>query len=79
MAQISIMKKATVLVVAALAAAATVSAQELSPSLAPSPDAGAAFSVPASGVMIGASLVLDLAFKNTCYCKKNTVRIDFDL
>ncbi|MFS7977394.1 hypothetical protein Hanom_Chr10g00903481 [Helianthus anomalus] len=56
MAQVSIVKKASAVVVLALAAAATVSAQELAP--APSPDAGAAFSVPASRVMIATSLVL---------------------
>ncbi|KAI3733018.1 hypothetical protein L1987_64233 [Smallanthus sonchifolius] len=66
MAQISIMKKATVLVVMAIAAATTVSAQELSQAPAPSPEIGAAFSVPASGAMIGASLVLSFValFKN---------------
>ncbi|KAL7585790.1 hypothetical protein Lser_V15G42517 [Lactuca serriola] len=56
MAQLSIVKKASVLVVVALSAVATVSAQAMAP--APSPDAGAAFSLPASGVMIGTSLVL---------------------
>lgn len=65
MAQISIVKRASaIVVVAALAAAATVSAQEFAmapaPS-APSPDAGTAFSVPASGFMIATSLVLSLA------------------
>ncbi|KAK1412902.1 hypothetical protein QVD17_34497 [Tagetes erecta] len=63
MAQISIVKKASAVVVMALAAAATVSAQEFAsapaPS-APSPDAGSAFSAPASGVMIATSLVLSL-------------------
>ncbi|KAI3678112.1 hypothetical protein L6452_37393 [Arctium lappa] len=60
MAQLSIVKKASVVVVVvvmvALSAAATVCAQAQAP--APSPDAGAAFSVPASGVMIGTSLLL---------------------
>ncbi|CAH1446680.1 unnamed protein product [Lactuca virosa] len=54
--KLSIVKKASVLVVVALSAVATVSAQAMAP--APSPDAGAAFSIPASGVMIGTSLVL---------------------
>ncbi|KAJ9543778.1 hypothetical protein OSB04_023485 [Centaurea solstitialis] len=54
MAQFSIVKKASIIavVVVALTAATTVSAQ----GPAPSPDAGAAFSVPASGVMIATSL-----------------------
>ncbi|KAL7583589.1 hypothetical protein Lser_V15G42519 [Lactuca serriola] len=56
MAQLSIVKKASVLVVVALSAAATVSAQAMAP--APSPDAGAAFSLPTSSFMIGTSLVL---------------------
>ncbi|CAI9301329.1 unnamed protein product [Lactuca saligna] len=46
MAQLSIVKKASVLVVVALSAVATVSAQAMAP--APSPNAGAAFSLPAS-------------------------------
>ncbi|KAI3750221.1 hypothetical protein L2E82_20852 [Cichorium intybus] len=56
MAQLSIVNKVSVLAVVALSAAATVSAQAMAP--APSPDAGAAFSLPASGVMIGTSLLL---------------------
>ncbi|KAL4558092.1 hypothetical protein LXL04_036288 [Taraxacum kok-saghyz] len=59
MAQISsIVKKASVLAVVALSAVATVSAQSMAP--APSPDAGAAFSVPISGVVIGSSMLLSL-------------------
>ncbi|KAI3760603.1 hypothetical protein L1987_51000 [Smallanthus sonchifolius] len=56
MAQFSIVKKASAVVVVALAAAATVSAQEFGMAPAPSPIAGAAFSVPASGAMIATSL-----------------------
>ncbi|KAL7584436.1 hypothetical protein Lser_V15G42515 [Lactuca serriola] len=60
MAQISsnIMKKASVLAVVAFSVAATVSAQATAP--APSPDAGVAFSVPISGVVIGSSMLLSL-------------------
>ncbi|KVH94738.1 hypothetical protein Ccrd_003204 [Cynara cardunculus var. scolymus] len=58
MAQLSIVKKASVVALVALSAAATVSAQELAMAPAPSPDAGAAFSVPATGFMIGTSLLL---------------------
>ncbi|KAJ9543767.1 hypothetical protein OSB04_023474 [Centaurea solstitialis] len=56
MAQFSIVKKASMIAVVAVAltAASTVSAQ----GPAPSPDAGAAFSVPASGVMIATSLLV---------------------
>ncbi|KAF5795089.1 hypothetical protein HanXRQr2_Chr08g0335641 [Helianthus annuus] len=57
MAQVSIVKKALVLAIVAVAiSAVTVSAQ----ASAPSPDfvARAAFSLPASGMMIGTSLVL---------------------
>ncbi|KVH94731.1 hypothetical protein Ccrd_003203 [Cynara cardunculus var. scolymus] len=57
MAQVSsIVKKASILAVVALSAAVTVSAQSISP--APSPDAGAAFSIPVSGVVIGSSMLL---------------------
>ncbi|KAL7585789.1 hypothetical protein Lser_V15G42516 [Lactuca serriola] len=65
MAQVSsIVKKASVLAVVALSAVATVSAQSMAP--APSPDAGAAFSVPISGVVIGSSMLLSLValFRN---------------
>lgn len=65
MAQVSsIVKKASVLAVFALSAVATVSAQSMAP--APSPDAGAAFSVPISGVVIGSSMLLSLValFRN---------------
>ncbi|GKC52793.1 hypothetical protein Tco_1075538, partial [Tanacetum coccineum] len=44
MAQVSIVKKASVFAIVALSAVAAVSAQATAP--APSPDAGAAFSVP---------------------------------
>ncbi|PWA63682.1 hypothetical protein CTI12_AA351840 [Artemisia annua] len=51
MAQVSsIAKKASVFAIMALSAVAAVSAQATAP--APSPDAGAAFSVPISGIMI---------------------------
>ncbi|KAI3788203.1 hypothetical protein L2E82_00940 [Cichorium intybus] len=55
MAQVSILKKASILAVVAVAlsAAFTVSAQ----GPAPSPDAGAAFSLPTSGVLVGTSLL----------------------
>ncbi|KAL4558093.1 hypothetical protein LXL04_036289 [Taraxacum kok-saghyz] len=56
MAQISIVKKASVFAIIALSAAATVSAQAMAP--APSPDAGLGFSVPVSGVVIGSSMIL---------------------
>ncbi|KAL7598510.1 hypothetical protein Lser_V15G26340 [Lactuca serriola] len=65
MAQVSMVKKASVLAIVAVAiSAATVSAQELAP--APSPLAGAAFSLPASSVMIGTSLLLSFValFRN---------------
>ncbi|KAG9137772.1 hypothetical protein Leryth_019407 [Lithospermum erythrorhizon] len=55
MAQISIIKKLAVVVVA-LAAFATASAQEVAFTPAPSPDAGRAFSLPVSGALVGASL-----------------------
>ncbi|KAK2983357.1 hypothetical protein RJ640_010734 [Escallonia rubra] len=45
-------------VVAAFSAAATVSAQEMAP--APAPDAGSALSLPVSGALVGASLLLSL-------------------
>ncbi|KAI3667424.1 hypothetical protein L6452_42481 [Arctium lappa] len=57
MAQVSIVKKASVLAVLAVAISAiAVSAQDVASAPAPSPDAGAAFSVATSGVMIGTSL-----------------------
>ncbi|KAI3679669.1 hypothetical protein L2E82_51067 [Cichorium intybus] len=54
-AQVSNVKKTSILaaVAVALAAASTVSAQ----GPAPSPDAGAAFSLPTSGVLVGTSLL----------------------
>ncbi|KAI3750219.1 hypothetical protein L2E82_20849 [Cichorium intybus] len=59
MAQIgSIVKKVSLIAVVAFSVAATVSAQATAP--APSPDAGAAFSVPVSGVVIGSSMLLSL-------------------
>lgn len=60
----SIVKKASVLAIVALSAAVTVSAQVSAP--APSPDAGAAFSVPVSSVVIGSSIVLSFValFRN---------------
>lgn len=56
MAQVNIVKRASMMVVVAVAltAATTVSAQ----APAPSPDVGAAFSLPTSGVMIATSLLL---------------------
>ncbi|KAK2999046.1 hypothetical protein RJ639_023040 [Escallonia herrerae] len=45
-------------VVAAFSAVATVSAQEMAP--APAPDAGSALSLPVSGALLGASLLLSL-------------------
>ncbi|KAJ0621964.1 hypothetical protein HanRHA438_Chr01g0013581 [Helianthus annuus] len=64
MAQVSIVKKASMIaiVAVALSAASAVSAQ----APAPSPDAGAAFSLPASGVMVGTSLLLSFValFRN---------------
>ncbi|KAC9235843.1 hypothetical protein E3N88_46154 [Mikania micrantha] len=53
-----IVKKASVVAILALSAAAAVSAQATAP--APSPDAGAGFSVPASGVLIGSSMLVSL-------------------
>ncbi|KAL8215313.1 hypothetical protein R6Q57_004762 [Mikania cordata] len=59
MAQVSIAKKASVLAIATVAISATiVSGQEFASAPAPSPDAGAALSLPVSGVMIGSSLIL---------------------
>ncbi|KAI3806523.1 hypothetical protein L1987_22430 [Smallanthus sonchifolius] len=58
MAQFSMVKKASAVVLVALATAATVSAQEFGMAPAPSPIVGAAFSVPASGAMIATSLAL---------------------
>lgn len=63
MAQVSIVRKVSMLAVVIVAlAATTVSAQ----APAPSPDAGAAFSIPASSVMIGSSLLLSFValFRN---------------
>ncbi|MFS7980117.1 hypothetical protein Hanom_Chr10g00935561 [Helianthus anomalus] len=65
MAQVSIVKKASVLMIVAVAiSAVTVSGQ----APAPLPDfvARAAFSLPASGIMIGTSLVLSFValFRN---------------
>ncbi|PWA40191.1 hypothetical protein CTI12_AA124590 [Artemisia annua] len=65
MAQVSsIVKKASVFAIVALSAVAAVSAQATAP--APSPDAGAAFSVPMSGVVIGSSMLLSFValFRN---------------
>ncbi|KAL8258644.1 hypothetical protein R6Q59_026597 [Mikania micrantha] len=59
MAQVSIAKKASILAIATVAiSAAIVSGQEFASAPAPSPDAGAALSLPVSGVMIGSSLIL---------------------
>nr|GEU79432.1 hypothetical protein LSAT_9X27681 [Tanacetum cinerariifolium] len=55
MAQLSIMKKALVIVVVTLVAAATMSVQNFTPVPAPLLEIGAAFSALASGVMIGTS------------------------
>ncbi|PWA88092.1 hypothetical protein CTI12_AA124560 [Artemisia annua] len=60
MAQISIVKKASVALVVVLVGATAVSAQEFAPAPAPGPTTGAGFSAQASGVMMGASLVLSL-------------------
>ncbi|PWA81544.1 hypothetical protein CTI12_AA185450 [Artemisia annua] len=65
MAQVNtIVKRASVFAIVALSAVAAVSAQVTAP--APSPDAGAAFSVPISGVMIGSSMLLSFValFRN---------------
>nr|GEV88387.1 no apical meristem (NAM) protein [Tanacetum cinerariifolium] len=66
MAQLSIVNKASVALVVVLVTATTVSAQEFAPAPAPGRITGAGFSVQASGVMIGASLVQSLVtfFKN---------------
>ncbi|PWA83443.1 hypothetical protein CTI12_AA168630 [Artemisia annua] len=53
-------KKATVIVVIALLAVATVSAQAMAPAPAPSPTTGVGYSLPASGVMIGTSLLISM-------------------
>ncbi|GKC96897.1 hypothetical protein Tco_1162339 [Tanacetum coccineum] len=60
-----IVKKASVIAVFAMAISA-VSAQEFASAPAPSPLAGAAYSVPASGVMIGTSILLSFValFRN---------------
>ncbi|KAL8225316.1 hypothetical protein R6Q57_017873 [Mikania cordata] len=60
MAHFSIVKKASAILVVALAAATTVSGQDfaLAPAPAPSAIAGSAFSLPASGVMVASSLVI---------------------
>ncbi|GJW78592.1 RNA-directed DNA polymerase, eukaryota [Tanacetum coccineum] len=68
MAQVSIVKKASVFAIVALSAVAAVSAQATAP--APSPDAGAAFSFPMSGVVIGSSMLLsftNLGVRNLAY------------
>nr|GEX02761.1 transposon Ty3-G Gag-Pol polyprotein [Tanacetum cinerariifolium] len=52
MAQLIIVKKVSGAILMALAAAATVSAQKFAPAPAPLPEIGAAFSVPASGVIV---------------------------
>ncbi|GKA39957.1 hypothetical protein Tco_0732550 [Tanacetum coccineum] len=56
MAQVSIVKKASVSAIVELSAVAAVSAQATA--LAPSPDAGAAFSVTMSGIVIGPFMLL---------------------
>ncbi|KAK4377931.1 hypothetical protein RND71_004227 [Anisodus tanguticus] len=58
MAQVSSIIKAFVLAVVLAAVAA--SAQEVGLAPAPSPDAGAGFSVPVSGALIGTSLLVSL-------------------
>ncbi|GJV34756.1 hypothetical protein Tco_1395156 [Tanacetum coccineum] len=60
-----IVKKASVIAVVAMAISA-VSAQEFASAPAPSPLAGGAYSVPASGVMIGTSILLSFValFRN---------------
>ncbi|PWA58319.1 hypothetical protein CTI12_AA401110 [Artemisia annua] len=65
MAQMSIVKKASVIAVVAMAMSA-VSAQEFASAPAPSPSVGAAYSLPASGVMIGTSILLSFValFRN---------------
>ena len=61
MAQVSIVRALMlVFVVAIFSAAATVSAQDVSPAPAPSPDAGSAFSVPFPYAVIASSLILSL-------------------
>ncbi|KAI3679670.1 hypothetical protein L2E82_51068 [Cichorium intybus] len=64
MAQVNIVKKVSMLAVVAVALSAATAVSAQAP--APSPDAGAAFSLPASGVMIGTSLLLSFAalFRN---------------
>ncbi|KAK4343777.1 hypothetical protein RND71_036871 [Anisodus tanguticus] len=59
MAQSSITMKALVLVVL-LSTVVASSAQEIGMSPAPSPDAGAGFSLSSSGALIGTSLLLSL-------------------
>ncbi|KAC9235842.1 hypothetical protein E3N88_46153 [Mikania micrantha] len=60
MAHFNIVKKASAVLVIALAAVTTVSGQEfaLAPAPAPSAIAGSSFSLPASGVMVATSLVI---------------------
>ncbi|GJW86880.1 ribonuclease H-like domain-containing protein [Tanacetum coccineum] len=60
MAQLSIVKKASVALVVVLVAATTVSAQEFAPAPAPGRVTRAGFSAQASGVVVGTSLVLYL-------------------
>ncbi|KAM7512483.1 hypothetical protein LguiB_011358 [Lonicera macranthoides] len=63
MAQVSniIISKASILAfVVAIFSVATISAQETAPAPAPSPDAGTAFSLPSSGVVIGTFLAFSL-------------------
>ncbi|CAK9165070.1 unnamed protein product [Ilex paraguariensis] len=57
MAQVNIFKA---LVLAFIVAVVTASAQDIGSAPAPSPDAGAAFSLPVSGALIGTSLLLSV-------------------
>lgn len=57
MAQLSIIKA---FVIAFVLIAVTASAQEVGLAPAPSPDAGAGFSLPVSGALIGTSLLVSL-------------------
>ncbi|KAM7500200.1 hypothetical protein LguiA_024614 [Lonicera macranthoides] len=59
MAQVSIIAKALLLVLV-VAIFSTVSAQDSGMAPAPSPDAGAAFSLPTSGAVVGTSIVFSL-------------------
>nr|GMD42950.1 hypothetical protein N619_00225 [Ipomoea batatas] len=60
MAQVSIVKAFLFAVVLAVFSAAA-TAQEIGSAPAPSPDAGAAFSLPISSAVIGSSLLLSVA------------------